>query len=36
MIALVKRLRDMVQALPALVVRSADEILGYDECGLPQ
>lgn len=36
MIASVERLQDMVQALPVLDSRSADEIIGYDEYGLPQ
>ena len=36
MIASVERLQEMVKALPVLDSRSPDEILGYDEYGLPQ
>lgn len=36
MIASVARLQEMVQALPVLDARSPDEILGYDEYGLPR
>ena len=36
MIASVQRLQEMVRSLPVLDSRSADEILGYDEYGLPQ
>lgn len=36
MIASVARLQEMVQALPVLDPRSPDEILGYDEYGLPR
>ncbi|HEX8454755.1 MAG TPA: type II toxin-antitoxin system VapB family antitoxin [Longimicrobium sp.] len=36
MIASVERLQEMIHALPVLDPRSADEILGYDEYGLPR
>jgi antitoxin VapB len=36
MIASVQRLQEMVQTLPILDPRSPDEILGYDEYGLPR
>ena len=36
MIASVERLQEMVQALPVLDPRSPEEILGYDEYGLPR
>lgn len=33
--ALVKRIQDEIAAMPVLDHRSSDEILGYDEWGLP-
>lgn len=36
MIASVERLQEMVLALPVLDPRSPEEILGYDEYGLPR
>jgi antitoxin VapB len=36
MIASVESLQEMVRALPVLDTRSPDEILGYDEYGLPR
>jgi antitoxin VapB len=36
MLAGVRRIQEMVQALPELDARPADEILGYDEFGLPR
>lgn len=36
MIASVERIQEMVRSLPVLDARTPDEILGYDEFGMPR